>query len=267
MSNFIKKTKVVLEKKMEGKDFPETTSVLIGRKYLAVLLEEILGVCFGPRSESSKCNVFTNPGELCRMDASELLNYVESDNLIEKGIGIATMNALSQFYIQENPKEYNKYNNLDTLKLLPLQKDRKVGMVGRIRPFVKLLVKRSANLIIVDDNPSLSTGKPQDGLIITRDIDDLQDIDILIVTGSTVVEHTVEKPLEVAKDAIFKIIIGPTSSWIPDVAFELALDAVAGMEFKDSESAFRTIMEGGGTRNFGKYANKYILTKEPPASY
>ncbi|MGV9174259.1 MAG: Rossmann-like domain-containing protein [Promethearchaeia archaeon] len=261
MSTFIKNTKKELESKLEGEDLPETDSVLIGRKYLAVLLEGTLGACFAPRKDNPTCTVFKNPGELCEMNARELLKYVDSDSLIERGVGIATINALSQFYIQNHPGEYYNYE-LDILKLLPVKKDRTVGMVGRIRPFIKFLEMNSAKLTVVDDNPAFEAGKVRDGYFISRDINDIEDVDVLIVTGSSAVEHSVEKPLKIAKDAIFKVSIGPTSSWIPDVAFDLGLDAVSGMQFTAPEKAFRTIMEGGGTRYFARYAIKYTLTKE-----
>jgi uncharacterized protein (DUF4213/DUF364 family) len=56
------------------------------------------------------------------------------------------------------------------------------------------------------------------------------------------------------------MVVGPTASFIPDHAFELGIDAVSGMTFIEIEKAFRTIMEGGGTRYFSKYAEKYTIT-------
>jgi uncharacterized protein (DUF4213/DUF364 family) len=263
MSRFLIQTKEILKEKLEGKKLPDVKSVLIGRKYLAVLLDTNLGVCYGPRKTSPTCTIFKDPGNIRKKHVLDLLEFVGSDSLIERGIGIATTNALTQFYLHQNPENYNFYTDKDILKLLPLKKDITVGMVGRIGPFIKFLANHSAHLTIIDDNPAFSEGKIQEGVEITRDIKKLKDVEILLLTGSSIVEHSIEKPLQIAQKARFKSIIGPTASWIPNISFDLGADVIGGMQFFDPEAAFRTIMEGGGTRYFSKFADKYLLTKEP----
>jgi uncharacterized protein (DUF4213/DUF364 family) len=135
-------------------------------------------------------------------------------------------------------------------------------MVGRIGPFVKFLAKHSAGLTIVDDNPALSEGPQGPGAVLSRKIENIEDADVLIITGSGSVEHSLEEPLKIASNAVFKMVVGPTASWIPQAAFQLGIDAVSGMTFIEREKAFRTIMEGGGTMRFVKYTEKYTLTPE-----
>lgn len=263
MSNFLRKSLDLLKKSLCDKVIPDTQDVLIGRKYLAVLLKDYLGTGYAPRQPTPTCNVFNKAGKLHELSAFDLADYVTSENVLERAIGVSSLNALTQFYIDEYKEQYNFYTNYDVLEYIPVSKNTRVGMVGRIGPFVNFLTKKSEKLIIVDDNPAISEGKNERGYILSRDIETLEGVDILILTGSTVIEHSLETPLNAAKNAIFKIVIGPTASWIPDVAFELGLDAVCGMKFKEPEKAFRTIMQGGGTKFFSKYAEKYILAKDP----
>ncbi|MBD3212382.1 MAG: hypothetical protein GF311_07225 [Candidatus Lokiarchaeota archaeon] len=117
--------------------------------------------------------------------------------------------------------------------------------------------------IIFNSSVRQKSGKTELGYTISRSIESLEEVDILVMTGSTVIEHSLEGPLNAAKNAHFKIVVGPTASWIPDKAFELGLNAVCGMKFKEPEKAFRTIMQGGGTMFFAKYAEKYIFAREP----
>ncbi|MHA1488624.1 MAG: Rossmann-like domain-containing protein [Promethearchaeota archaeon] len=263
MSDFLKNTRTILEKKFLGLTIPETRGVLIGRGYQAVLLEGTMGVGFAPRKALPTCTILKKPGRLYQTPATELADYVLSEEPIARSVGIGAINALSQLIIDDARKEqYFKYLNKDMLKLLPLNKDTKVGMVGRIRPFVKFLAKNSARLTIVDDNPAIPVGQQVQNAILTRNLEEIEDSDIVIITGSTVIEHSLEMVLKVVKDAVFKVIVGPTASWIPDASFKLGIDAVGGMRFKELDKAFRVIMEGGGTMNFTKYVEKYILTKE-----
>ncbi|MBN1801838.1 MAG: DUF364 domain-containing protein [Candidatus Lokiarchaeota archaeon] len=262
MSNFLNKTFKVLEKGLTDKSLPKTREVLIGRKFMAVLLENYLGACYGPRTSFPTCNIFDKPGELDEISVIELIEYINSDDLIERAIGIASLNALSQYFIDENKEKYNYYSNFNLLSFLPILPESRVGMVGLIGPFINYLNERVTELIVIEDNPLIPQGKTKQGFFVYRDLDALEDVDILIITGSTVIEHSIEKPLNIAKSANFKVVIGPTSSWIPDVAFALGFNAVCGMKFYEPEKAFRIIMQGGGTQYFSKYADKYTLTKE-----
>ncbi len=262
MTEFIKKTKEILDQKVKNIKIPETKGVLVGRGYQAVLLDGTMGVGFAPRRPSPTCTVFKKPGSLYKTPAIELAELVISEVPIERSIGIGALNAISQCIVDSSPENYNKYINLDLEKLIPLNKNIKVGMVGQIGPFIKLLATNSAGLTIIDDNPAIQTGKQGNNIIVSRNIADIENCDVVIITGSTVIEHSLEGPLKYASNAIFRVVIGPSASWIPDAAFDLGLDAVSGMKFINPDDAFRVIMEGGGTMHFVKYAEKYTLTKE-----
>ena len=262
MSDFLEKTLKVLKDKLKGKEIPETKEVLIGKKFMAVLLEGYLGTGYAPRKDTPTCNVFNGAGLLHEKTAIELAEYATSDDSFERAVGIAALNALSQFVIEMNKENYNFYSNLDILKVLPLSPESKVGMIGVIGPFVEYLTNNSKKFIIVDDNPAITEGKTPQGYIISRDIKSLADADIVLMTGSTIIEHSLEGPINIVKNATFKVVIGPTASWIPDIAFDLGLNATCGMRFKEPLRAFKTIMQGGGTRYFAKYADKYTLTKK-----
>lgn len=265
MSNFLKNTRAVLESKLKGIHIPDTREVLIGRIYQAVLLEGALGVGYAPRNATTTCTVFKKPGELYKTSSTELADMVLSEEPLERSVGLAAVNALSQLIIASRPEEYNRSTELDTLEYLPLNKESKVGMVGRIGPFINFLAKNSAGVTIIDDNPAITEGSLGKDVKLSRKIEDIEDSDVLIITGSTLIEHSLEEPLKTASNAVFRMVVGPTASWIPDIAFQLGIDAVSGMTFIDIDKAFRSIMEGGGTRYFSKYAEKYtITTKELP---
>ena len=263
MMNFIENTRNLTLKKIKNLTLPKTQQVLIGRKYQAVLLDGYLGVAFAPRKETSKtCRTFKNPGYLFQTPANELLDFVISNDPIERSLGFASMNALSQLIIASDSENYNRYSQLDILKVLPITKETKVGMVGMIGPFIKPLIKSSKELFVLDDNPKLKKSLHLEGFQLTQNLYDMEDRDVMIITGSIVIEHSIEEILNITKSAVFRVIVGPTASWIPDFAFELGVDAVSGMKFKDSDTAFRIIMEGGGTMDFAKHAEKYTISKE-----
>ncbi len=260
--DFLEKTFNILKKGLANDYLPKTQEILIGRKFMAVLLENYLGTSYRPRTSFLTCNIFNNPDELDKISAIDLAEYIISEDLNERAIGVASLNALSQYFIDINKEKYNYHSNFDILSFLPIFPESKIGMVGMIGPFINYLNKRVSKLIVIEDNPLIPQGKTKQGFFVSSDLNYLEEIDILIMTGSTVIEHSIEGPLNAAKRAIFKVVIGPTASWIPNVAFDLGFDAVCGMKFIEPEMAFRTIMQGGGTQYFSKYADKYTLTKK-----
>ena len=87
--------------------------------------------------------------------------------------------------------------------------------------------------------------------------------DILICTGTALINNTIELILEKFKNRARKIIlIGPTASMIPDILFDYGVDIVAGMKILNSDATIRVLQEGGGTKLFRKYGKKYNLIKE-----
>lgn len=263
MSSFNQDTLRLLRERIRGIEIPSTVQVLIGRKFQAVLLENYLGVAYAPRGEVSEtCKLTAQPGTLYQTPADKLAELVLSTDPIEHCIGFAALNALCQFVISRDAKKYNIYYRLDTLKQLPLNENTKVGMIGVIGPFIPSLVKKVKSLLVLDDNPGLEQGVQAQGFMVTRNLNDMADRDVMIITGSTVIEHSLDEVAKVAKSAVYKIVIGPTASWLPEYAFSLGIDAVASMRYTEPEVAFKVIMEGGGTRDFDRYAEKYTITKE-----
>jgi uncharacterized protein (DUF4213/DUF364 family) len=263
MPGFAEKTLLLSRERTKGMELPKTRGVLIGRKFQAVLLNGYLGLAYAPRGEVSEtCKITANPGTLHRIAADELAGLVLSGDAVERCLGFAALNALSQFVIDREVKRYNIYYGLDTLKHLRLDKDTKAGMIGFIGPFIPYLARNTKSLLVLDKNPGLEPGPQAGGFTLIRNAEELADRDVVIITGSTIVEHSLEEVMDITRNAGYRIVIGPTASWLPEVAFEMGIDAVAGMKFTDTDAAFRVIMEGGGTRDFSRYADKYTITSK-----
>ena len=134
-----------------------------------------------------------------------------SPNLLEKSVGIAAVNALSQLIMDHEPDRY-RFSDTDLLSLLPFGEQRlKVGMVGNIGPFVPFLIKHASCLTIVDDNPLFFPGFQENGYTISRNIADLADVDVLIITGSSAAVGDFDQVIECAKAARFIGVVGPSA--------------------------------------------------------
>jgi uncharacterized protein len=95
--------------------------------------------------------------------------------------------------------------------------------------------------------------------VISRNIADLADVDVLIITGSSAAVGDFDQVIECAKSARFIGVVGPSAGWLPDPAFRRGVHAVAATRIIDISGARRAILEGGGTPHFIACGRKYTL--------
>lgn len=241
------------------KNLPEIRTVAISLGYSFVeLSNERMGICFTARSESPSCNHYHRAGELRKKHILELTELMLSDHPLERSVGIAAINVVSQMIMDNEPGKY-KFAEADFLDLLP--DGRNIGMVGYIGPFIPVLFKRFSSLIVVDNNPLLNPGIQDNGCLLSRNIADLADADILIITGSCVAVGDFDQVIKSAKSAKFIGIVGPSAGWLPDPAFARGVNAVAATRIVDVVGAGHVILEGGGAPDFMKYGHKYTIVR------
>ena len=248
---------------------PIVRMVAISLGYTLVELDNgIMGVCFTPRSDSGSCAHYPSAGTLSGKPVLQLAELMRSGHPLERSVGVAAVNALSHTIMAQHPEQF-RFSTDDFLDLLPFGApgSNKVGMVGYIGPFVPFLKKKADALVVVDDNPALETGIMDaghtvimdPGHTVTRDVRDLKDADIVIITGSSAAVGGFDAALEAAESARFIGVVGPSAGWLPQPAFRRGVHAVAATRITDLAGARRTILEGGGTPQFINYGRKYTL--------
>jgi uncharacterized protein len=252
---------------LEG--IPGVCMVAISLGYTFVELDNgIMGVCFTPRSASGSCAHYPAAGTLSGKSVMQLAELMGSGHPLERSVGVAAVNALSHTIMAQHPEQF-RFSPHDFLDLLPFNghESNKVGMVGYIGPFVPFLKKMADTLVVIDDNPALETGIMDPGHpvtmgaghIVSRNIRDLKDADIVIITGSSAAVGGFDAALEAAESARFIGVVGPSAGWLPQPAFRRGVHAVAATRITDLAGARRTILEGGGTPQFIEFGQKYTL--------
>jgi len=249
---------------------PKITKVVIGLGYTGVEVtayahEPFLGLASTLSSiiNSTDCSKIDFAGKLTEIHLSEVLNWSLVPPSIKKIIGIAALNGTSQHILRIlNPYKKIEGNLLDFIEI---DEDTKVNFIGLIKPLIRKVGKITQAITLIEDNipipaefehfkskQSMSQLEPED--IST---------DILFCTGTTLINDTLEKILEIFKNRAKKIIIiGPSVSMIPDILFDYGVNIVGGMEIIDSKITFKVLQEGGGTKLFKKYGKKYNLIKD-----
>lgn len=249
---------------------PKVTQVVVGLGYTGVELttyayDPFLGLASTLTSiiNNTDCSKISFAGNLTSFHLNDLLNWSIQAPSIKKIIGIATLNGASQHIL----KILNPYKKSEKslLELIEIKKDTKITFIGFIKPLIREISKITKSIRIIEDTmvitPEFRHFKCQKSY--TQLVDEEITTDILICTGTTLINNTLETILEKFKRKAGKIIVlGPTASMIPDILFDYGVDIVGGMEIINSISTMKILKESGGTKLFKKFGKKYNLIKE-----
>jgi len=181
------------------------------------------------RDEHPHHGMVRGVGDLRNKSALELAEYAKSDNLLEASIGMATINSL----IDIDETKCDAENALDVL--IEKGKGKGVAVVGHF-PWIPKLRKVARELWVLEQ-------RPQAGDLPAEAAEDvLPKADVVAITGTSLINHTAEKLLDLAKGS-FVVMVGPTSPLSP-VIFDWGVDVVSGTKVIEPEKVLRSISEG-----------------------
>jgi len=159
----------------------------------------------------------------------ELAEYARSDSLLEASIGMATINSLMDIdeskCIEKNAFEI----------ILGKGQGKNVAIVGHF-PWIPKLKGKAKNLWVLEQ-------RIREGDLPAKEADRiLPQCDVVGITGTSFINHTVEGLLNLCNDA-YVVLVGPTSPLSP-VLFEYGIDAICGSKIINPDKLIRSISEG-----------------------
>jgi uncharacterized protein (DUF4213/DUF364 family) len=181
------------------------------------------------RDEHPHHGMVRGVGDLRNKSALELAEYAKSDNLLEASIGMATINSL----IDIDETKCDAENALDVLIEKGEGKD--IAVVGHF-PWIPKLRQVARKLWVLEQ-------RPQAGDLPAEAAEDiLPKADVVAITGTSLINHTAEKLLGLARGS-FVVMVGPTSPLLP-VLFDWGVHVVSGTKVVEPEKVIRSISEG-----------------------
>ena len=182
-------------------------------------------------------------GDLTEKNAFELALYSRSENLLEASIGMATINSLID--IDESKcVEANAYDIL-----LEKGRGKNVAVVGHF-PFISMLKDSAKKLWVIEKRP-LEGDLPED---VAEEI--LPQCDVVGITGTTFINHTLEDLLSHCKGR-FVALIGPTTPLTP-VLFDHGIDVVSGSKVVEPKEIIRYISQGATFKELHHHGVKLL---------
>ncbi len=203
-------------------------------------------------------------GRMAGQGAWDLAREAFSSVPLRRAVGIAVLNALSaQAMAHHGLPGGRLLRGVDALEAAGIQPEDRVAMVGAFIPFLRDLKGRVRELWVVDKHrgalkpDELSFWRPPEEAVPV-----LSRSDVVLITGSSLVEGGLDPLLEAAKGARRVILAGPTASPWPPPFFERGVHVLGGLRVLDGPKMLQIVGEGGSGYFFEKVAEKICVVRE-----
>jgi uncharacterized protein (DUF4213/DUF364 family) len=169
-------------------------------------------------------------GRLQERSARRLAGLAHSDSTLEAGIGLAAINSLLEVdemrCVELNAGQF----------LIERAPGKRVALVGHF-PFVPQLRRAAQRLWVIDLHPGAGDLRPEQGAGL------IPEADLVAITGSALINHTLEGLLGRCRRDSLVMVLGPTAPLSP-VLFDYGVDVISGTRVVDPERALRSVTQG-----------------------
>ena len=171
-----------------------------------------------------------NVGRLHLKSARELAEYARSDNPLEASLGVAAINSLLDVD-ERNAVEIN------AAEMLAEQgRGKNVALVGHF-PFIPKLRQAVGQLWVIEQRPSEGEYPAESAA------DLIPRADVVALTGSALINHTLDGLLALCKPDSLVMVLGPSTPLSP-VLFEHGATIISGARVVDEVAVMRTVSQG-----------------------
>ena len=214
---------------------------------------------------SSAGRIF-DPFKIRGAKAADVLTELTSKEPIKVAVAVGTLNALSSYCWDRGLTDnYRIQMDVDALDAVRMGEESSVAVIGAFVPVLRKLRNRGGPWWIIEQDPKtlkndeLSHFVPGD-----QSQETISVADVLIVTGVTLVNHTLEGILQAARPDAEIAVIGPTASLLPNSLFERGVRVMGGVWVKRPDELLDVLAAGGsGYHFFDRLAPRIVIEKEP----
>jgi len=213
----------------------------------------------------SSASAMPFPGKLRGRPAKDLLKETAAASGIRRAVGVATMNALADTcWSRREPGDLKLHAGVDAYDAANIKPNEHVVVVGAFVPFLKSLKRAQQPFTVLEMDPR--TLKP-DELPYFRPADQAAQVlptaDIVLITGTTLVNDTLEHLLAMCRPTTRVVVVGPTVGLLPDAFWRRGVTVLGGIRVTAPDTFLDVLAEGGsGYHFFGRSAEKFVLMQQ-----
>ncbi|MEA2041870.1 MAG: DUF364 domain-containing protein [Bacteroidota bacterium] len=197
-----------------------------------------------------------SPGQVKGRNLNELfLN--RSNSGVLASLRISAINALSEFMISRS--NFRISRRTDPLDLIALSKDKIFTVVGAFSSYIRKIQAASCKLNILElDKNAIRPESRQYFVHAYKSPEVLAASDVVIITGSTLVNNTLEKLLQKINRNTTVVVTGPSAGIYPEILFRRNVNLIGSTRINDEKQVMQVVREGGTGFHLFKYGAEKI---------
>jgi uncharacterized protein (DUF4213/DUF364 family) len=205
-----------------------------------------------------------SPGNISGCPAFTLAGEALGPNGLGRGLGIAALNALADTCWRRRPHlEAELRIGVDAFDATEIRAADKVVVIGAFVPFLRALKQRGQPFIVLEQNPATLKA---DELPFFRPAEEARTVipeaDVVLITGSTLINDTLEDLLALKKPGARVTVVGPTVGLLPGAFLRRGADILGSVRITEPDAFLDVLAEGGGAPDFlGRSAQKVVLVR------
>ncbi len=235
-----------------------------GFRFTGTMLENgSSGICFSIFNQEpiNSCEYIRSMKSMKDLDVNKIIHFAKNiDSNLEKVIGIATINAVSQHVFKKTSEKYQLLFDDNPIEHVNFQENDRVVMIGNIGGFLPKIRELVEEVVVIDErlkNMNLPYIKNPEATQAH-----LNSADIVIITGSSIVNNTLEELLEWSTKAKEIVVVGPTAGFVAEPLFRRGVTILSSLQVLNPSKVLDIIAEGGGTPHFKKFCRKYNIIRK-----
>ena len=204
------------------------------------------------------------PGKLRGRPALDLAMEALGENGIRRAVGIAAMNALADTCWRRRPHPETELRlGIDAFDATEINPGDNVVVVGAFVPFLRELKRRRQPFLVLEQDPATLKA---DGLPFFRPANEADSVvpeaDVVLITGTTLINDTLEQLLTLTKPTARVTMVGPTVSLLPDAFLRRGVNILGTVRITAPDEFLEMLAEGGSGYHFlGRSAQKVVLIR------
>ncbi|MGD0341848.1 MAG: DUF364 domain-containing protein [Bacteroidales bacterium] len=174
---------------------------------------------------------------------------------------IAVLNAISSGLISSG--KYTVFKNCDPVDLIDLSSRKTITIVGAFHSYIRKISETNNRLYVLELNKNaLYPDEMQFYIPAVEYPKVFQGSDVVIITGLTLVNNSIDNLLSAIPQKARVIVTGPSSSIIPDILFANNVEIIGATHITKPDVLFDIVSEAGAGFHLFRYcAQKICILK------
>ncbi len=206
------------------------------------------------------------PGKIAGRSVAEVLHDLHRPQELRRALAIATLNAaVETLWLRDGPPQGAQVREGEAFDQVRIASTDRVVLVGAFPPYLRELRRRAQPFHVLELDTSVL--KPEElpfHVPHERATEVVAQADVLITTGTTLVNGTLEGLLAPLRPGAQVAVIGPTATLLAAPFARYGVTVVGGTRVRDAQALLDVLAEGGsGYHFFGKLVERICLCLGP----